>query len=87
MHVGAHTLGRARRDASGYNRPWVRNEFGLDNAYFVDLRRRNWRQVGDQPAVVTRSTPMVPISLTTPYMVPPYTNNCSNNSTPLEPVS
>lgn len=45
--VGAHTLGRARVDASGFQQPWVDNEFGLDNQFYIDVldRSKNWTLV------------------------------------------
>ena len=44
--TGAHTLGRARRQASGYNGPWVRGgQNDLDNRFYIEMRDRNWVQV------------------------------------------
>jgi hypothetical protein len=43
--MGAHTLGRARADVSGFRGKWVRNENALDNAYFRDMINRGWTQV------------------------------------------
>eukprot|EP00961_Rhodomonas_salina_P141375 1903419-Rhodomonas_salina.1 len=42
--MGAHTLGRARPDNSGFRNPWVHNSHVLDNEFYQDLRDRNWRQ-------------------------------------------
>ena len=43
---GAHTLGRARTQASGYNGPWVRGgQNDLDNRFYIGMRDRNWVQV------------------------------------------
>ena len=41
--MGAHTLGRAHPEHSGYNGPWVADEDRLDNQYFRDLIIP-WRQ-------------------------------------------
>ena len=44
--TGVHTLGRARRQASGYNGPWVRGgQNDLDNRFYIEMRDRNWVQV------------------------------------------
>ena len=46
IFTGAHTLGRARRQASGYNGPWVRGgQNDLDNRFYIEMRDRNWVQV------------------------------------------
>ncbi|CAH1784078.1 unnamed protein product [Owenia fusiformis] len=49
--LGAHTLGRARTGASGFNGPWVRNEDLFDNAYYRDLLDENlmWIQTNINP--------------------------------------
>lgn len=44
--LGAHTLGEANKDNSGYDKAWVDNEYGLDNAYYTDMIERDWEQVG-----------------------------------------
>ncbi|CAH1786262.1 unnamed protein product [Owenia fusiformis] len=45
--LGAHTLGRARRQNSGFRNPWVGRERTLDNDYYRELLNidRNWNQV------------------------------------------
>ena len=44
--TGAHTLGRAGRQASGYNGPWVRGgQNDLDNRFYIDMRDRHSVQV------------------------------------------
>ncbi|XP_067949008.1 putative ascorbate peroxidase [Watersipora subatra] len=45
--LGAHTLGRARPAASGYDKQWVNSEFSLDNTFYTDIlnKRLNWTQV------------------------------------------
>ena len=40
--MGAHTLGRADTDASGYDGSWVRNSATFDNQYYDDIIRRPW---------------------------------------------
>ncbi|KAK6127598.1 hypothetical protein DH2020_038659 [Rehmannia glutinosa] len=34
---GAHTLGRAHRDRSGFDGPWTSDPLKFDNSYFVEL--------------------------------------------------
>ena len=45
--LGAHTLGRARQDNSGFERPWVQNRGTevLDNAYYREMLDRPWVRV------------------------------------------
>nr|AAC28103.1 ascorbate peroxidase [Mesembryanthemum crystallinum] len=43
---GAHTLGRARKENSGFNGPFTRNTLKFDNSYFVELMR------GETPGLV-----------------------------------
>jgi len=42
--LGAHTLGAAHSDASGFAGPWVNRRQNFDNAFYVDLLRsdRGW---------------------------------------------
>ena len=40
--MGAHTLGRADADASGYDGVWVRNSATWDNSYYQAIIRRPW---------------------------------------------
>ncbi|CAH1784079.1 unnamed protein product [Owenia fusiformis] len=49
--LGAHTLGRARTGASGFNGPWVGNPDLFDNAYYRDLLNENlmWIQTNINP--------------------------------------
>ena len=44
--IGAHTLGRAHREASGFTGPWVQRQDRLDNAFYIDLNNQsmNWVQ-------------------------------------------
>ena len=42
--MGAHTLGRATAQNSGFNGPWVANQNSLDNIYYRDLVNRGWVQ-------------------------------------------
>ena len=47
MVLGAHTLGRARTQNTGYNFPWIAGgENDLDNRFYIDMRNRDWVQVG-----------------------------------------
>lgn len=43
---GAHTLGRARRENSGFDGPFTKHPLEFDNSYFVELLR------GDTPGLV-----------------------------------
>jgi len=40
--MGAHTLGRADADASGYDGAWVVSSSTFDNTYYSDILRRPW---------------------------------------------
>jgi hypothetical protein len=40
--MGAHTLGRADADASGYDGSWVQNSATFDNDYYDDIINRPW---------------------------------------------
>jgi len=40
--MGAHTLGRADADASGYDGAWVVSSSTFDNTYYSDIIRRPW---------------------------------------------
>jgi len=43
--MGAHTLGRARTQNTGYNFPWIAGgENDLDNRFYIDMRNRDWVQ-------------------------------------------
>ena len=44
--TGAHTLGRAHRDASGFVHPWVPRKDRLDNEFYVHLKdpAKGWNQ-------------------------------------------
>jgi catalase (peroxidase I) len=39
---GAHTLGRAHADRSGFEGPWTENPLHFDNSYFKNLLERKW---------------------------------------------
>ena len=39
---GAHTLGRAHLDRSGFDGPWTENPLEFDNSYFKNLLERKW---------------------------------------------
>ncbi|XP_057545145.1 L-ascorbate peroxidase 3-like isoform X1 [Amaranthus tricolor] len=43
---GAHTLGRAHKDKSGFDGPFTHDPLKFDNSYFVELRK------GDTPGLV-----------------------------------
>lgn len=40
--IGAHVLGRANLNNSGYDGPWVKRNDEFTNAYFVDLLHKPW---------------------------------------------
>jgi len=42
---GAHTLGRAHKDRSGFEGPWTENPLVFDNSYFKDLLTKKWTKV------------------------------------------
>ncbi|KAF6039354.1 APX2 [Bugula neritina] len=50
--LGAHTLGRARKEASGFEGAWVpeSGEFLLNNAFYVELVIGPWVQVDKKPS-------------------------------------
>ncbi|XP_021727597.1 L-ascorbate peroxidase 3-like [Chenopodium quinoa] len=50
---GAHTLGRANRDRSGFDGPFTEEPFKFDNSYFVNLRK------ADKPGLVKFPTDKV----------------------------
>lgn len=46
--LGAHTLGRARRNNSGFHDKWVEGEFKFDNEFYVDIIEKSWVQVSSK---------------------------------------
>ena len=41
---GAHTVGSCHTDRSGFEGPWTANPLKFDNAYYVDLMNKEWKE-------------------------------------------
>ncbi len=42
---GAHTLGRAHKERSGFEGPWTEQPLKFDNTYFTNLLQKKWTLV------------------------------------------
>ena len=60
--MGAHTLGRARPQASGYAGPWVAGpgEFAFDNIYYRQMVSPNFNWVKADKDALSPDTPNQP---------------------------
>mmetsp|Transcript_30432 Transcript_30432/g.72989 ORF Transcript_30432/g.72989 Transcript_30432/m.72989 type:complete len:315 (-) Transcript_30432:200-1144(-) len=41
---GAHTVGSCHLDRSGFDGPWTEEPFKFDNAYYVDMINKDWKE-------------------------------------------
>ena len=41
---GAHTVGSCHLDRSGFDGPWTEEPYKFDNAYYVDMLNKDWKE-------------------------------------------
>lgn len=47
LSIGAHSLGRARKENSGFDGPWDLSQTKLDNGFYRSLAGFDWSATND----------------------------------------